>query len=137
MSQKGLKRSLIALIGFRNSPAHFQRFIDRLLRKYNKYYKTFINNVIIFSNSFSKYIQQLHTIFKLFNNKNIKVSLKKSFLGYPNVDLLGFKINGFGLIIITKRVKAFRKLKFPRQLKALKTYINSTSFLKYLIPYYA
>ena len=44
--------------------------------------------------------------------KNITISLTKSFIGYPLVNLLGFQVNGFGYSTIANKVKAFYNLTF-------------------------
>lgn len=83
-----------------------------------------------------EYIKYLNTIFNLFVLKNIVLSPKKSYLGYPSIELLGFYVNGFGLSITKERFQAFKNLVFLNNLNALKQYISSTSFLQYLISYY-
>ncbi|KAK0705855.1 hypothetical protein B0T26DRAFT_724749 [Lasiosphaeria miniovina] len=48
-------------------------------------------------------------------------------MGYPNVELLGFRVDGLGLTTTKDRVEAFKKLKFPARLKDLETYIGSVT----------
>ncbi len=66
--------------------------MDKTLKLYCKYYRTFIDNVIIFSNIFKNHRKHLKTIFFLFK-KNISINLEKSYIGYPFVELLGFYID--------------------------------------------
>ncbi|KHE81398.1 hypothetical protein GE21DRAFT_1215972, partial [Neurospora crassa] len=75
-------------------------------------------------------------IFNLFALKNIILSLKKSFITYPNIKLLGFKVNILELSTINERMAAFRNLKFLNTLKSLERYISTSKFIRYLIPYY-
>ncbi|KAL0470273.1 hypothetical protein QR685DRAFT_571414 [Neurospora intermedia] len=79
-----------------------------------------MNNIIITLNSVNNYFKYLNTIFILFTNKNIILSLKKSYFDYPNIELLNFYINGFGLSTIKEYIKAFMNLAFPNNLKVLK-----------------
>ncbi len=76
-------------------------------------------------------------MFKTFSCKNIAISLTKSFIGYPSVELLEFYVDSFSLTTTSKKVAAFKQLAFLATLKALKYYISATSFLQHLIPYYA
>ena len=62
--------------------------------------------------------------------------LKKSFIGYLTVKLLGFQVNILGLSVTAEQTVAFQKLEFPAQLKALESYLGTTGFLQHLIPYY-
>ena len=99
--------------------------------------RAFVNDIIIFSETFKDYKCYLDKIFWLFVFKNIAIALMKFFIGYPLVDLLGFCVNGFGYSITAQKIKAFKDLVFPKRLKALETYISATGFLRHLIPYYA
>ncbi|RWA09357.1 hypothetical protein EKO27_g5767 [Xylaria grammica] len=73
----------------------------------------------------------------MFREKNIAFLAKKSFLGYPSVELLGFRVDGLGISTPEEKLAAFRNLAFPSQLKALEKYIGATGFLRPLLPYYA
>lgn len=137
ITPRGLERSKVALMGFRNSPAHTQRFMDRLFDKCKHFCRGYIDDIVIFSDTAEDHIKHLRTMFSLFMKKNITISPAKSFLGYPDVELLGFHVNGFGRTTTASRVAAFKQLEFPRQLKALEQYIGATGFLRHLIPYYA
>ncbi|MCV5117191.1 hypothetical protein OFC47_27600, partial [Escherichia coli] len=57
------------------------------------FYCAFINNIIIASNIAEEYLKYLDLIFSLFISKNISISLKKLFISYPSVKLLGFWVN--------------------------------------------
>ncbi|KHE83771.1 hypothetical protein GE21DRAFT_1210294, partial [Neurospora crassa] len=57
----------------------------------------YINNIIIVLDTWEDYIIYFTAIFKFFTSKNISLSFKKLFLKYPNVELLEFRINSFGL----------------------------------------
>lgn len=137
ISPRGLERSTVALMGFRNSPAYTQRFMDQLLQTSSSFCRAFIDDIVIFSDNLDKHKKHLHHIFKLFTSKNIAISPQKSFVGYPNVELLGFRVDGFGLSNTADRIAAYKQLDFPKNLKALEQYIGSTGFLRHLIPYYA
>ncbi|SCO14500.1 related to TY3B-TY3B protein [Fusarium fujikuroi] len=136
-SHRGLERSTIAPIGFCNSPAYAQRYIDRLLRPYRSFCRAFINDIVIFSKSAAEHARHMDTLFRLFISKNLSISPTKSWIGYPSAQVLGFRVDALGLSTTAERVAAFAKLKFPRQLAALKQYIGATGYIRHLIPYYA
>ena len=91
---------------------------------------------MIFSDSLEDYLTYLNKIFNLFAFRNLALSPKKNFIAYPNIKLLGFRINAIGLTTIIKRLEVFRNLIFPEILKVLKIYIRSSKFIRHLIPYY-
>ncbi len=111
--------------------------MDWTLKEHCKYCRIFIDDVTIFSDSFKDYIEHLNSVFSLFQEKNIGFNIKKSFIGYPSVELLGFYIDTLRMHSTEDRIQSFRQLEFPTTLKALETYLKATGFLRTMIPYYA
>ena len=68
--------------------------------------------MVIF-NIVENYLRYLNAIFNLFVNKNISLSLKKSFINYLGIEFLNFYINGLGYSIIKEWIKTIRNLNFP------------------------
>jgi len=60
----------------------------------------------------------------------------KSFLKYLNIKLFNFHVNVLNLTITKDYITAFKRLTFPKNLKTLKNYIKTTSFLRHFILYY-
>lgn len=136
ISHRGLETPTVALMGFRNSPAYVQRFMDKLLKPYD-FCRAFIDDIVIYSDTIEEHEAHLREIFELFRSKNITISPNKSFLGYPSVELLGFMVDAFGLTTSQERMDALKNLAMPTTLRALEQYLGATGFLRHLIPYYA
>ncbi len=136
ISQRRIERSKVVFIRFTNSLFYIQRFIDRTLKTYNDHCRAFIDDVVIFSDTFNDHIEYLEDIFSLFREKNININPEKSYIGYPIVELLRYYIDALGIYSTEDRTQDFRKLEFPFILKALKTYLRATGFLRSMIPYY-
>lgn len=98
VSYRGLERSNVVLIGFKNTLAYVQRFMDRLLADF-LFCRAFIDDIVIFSESTENHERHLRSVFGLFVKRNIALSLKKSFIGYPLVDLLRFRIDGLRIAL--------------------------------------
>ena len=124
-------------MGFRNSPAYMQRFMDKLLAPAATYCKAFIDDIIIFSDILNNYIRYLEDMFSLFKNRDIALSPAKLFVGYPFIKLLGFYIDAFSLTFTDSRLKGFKNLVFLYMLKLLETYLGAAGFLRIMIPYFA
>ncbi|KAL8369548.1 hypothetical protein RB595_000061 [Gaeumannomyces hyphopodioides] len=137
VSHRGLERSKVALMGFKNSPAHVQRFMDKELRPHSSYATAFIDDIIIFSDSEEEHLKHLDAIFALFAERNIGLAGKKSFLCYSSVVLLGFQVDALGLHTTEARMEAVKALRFPRNLAQLEKWIGFTSWLRHLIPRYS
>ena len=136
VSHRGQERSKVALMGFKNSPAYVQRFMDRALRPFQTFATAFVDDIVIFSDNEEDHLEHLEKIFDLFTWLNITLSPTKNFLEYPSVELLSFKVDGMGLTNTEGRVKAISVMEFLRTLQALEKWIGMTEFLRYLIPRY-
>ena len=89
-----------------------QRQIDNMLRLCRDYARVYVNDIIIFSKILSKYLNHFHSIFDLFDLKEITLSLKKLFLDYSTVILLNQKIDAFELTTIVDKIVVIKRLKF-------------------------
>ncbi|KAK3401644.1 hypothetical protein B0T20DRAFT_347220, partial [Sordaria brevicollis] len=96
----------------------------------------YIDNIIIFFNILKDYLQYFDKIFGLFAFYNLTLLLKKNYIIYLNVKLLGFYVNILKLFIIEEKLEAFWNLIFPKTLKSLEIYIGGFKFIYYLILYY-
>ncbi len=99
-----MKRLNVVFIKYTNSFLYIQRFIDRTLKKYREYCKVFIDNITIFSNFFKDYFEYLNSVFSLFQKKNIGFNIKKSFIRYPSIKLLGFHVDTLNIHSIEDRI---------------------------------
>ncbi|KAM4067500.1 reverse transcriptase (RNA-dependent DNA polymerase) [Hirsutella rhossiliensis] len=110
--------------------------MDRVLRPYKGFCRAFIDDVVIYSKTEKEHLQHLSKIFQLFERFNLTMSPKKSWIGYPSVQLLGFRVDAFGMSTTEHRLAAFAKLEFPDQLSVLESYIGATGYIRHLLPYY-
>lgn len=69
-------------MGFRNLLSYAQRFMDRTFKIFRYFYRVFINDIVIFSDSFKEYVAYLKQVFFLFESKGILFSPEKLFIGF-------------------------------------------------------
>ena len=137
VTHRGQETFLVPLMGYCNSPAYVQRQTDRLLREFKAFAKGYVDDIIIFSKTLQEHIQHLRQVFTLFRRAGVVLKPVKSFMGYPNVQLLGQRVDSFGLSTPQERLAAISKLRFPQTLAALETYLGMTGYLRNYIPWYA
>ena len=63
--------------------------MDDFLYLYHHFTRYYIDDIVIFSGSLSDYLIYLKTIFSLFIYLKVMLELKKLYLAYPLVTLLG------------------------------------------------
>lgn len=136
ISPRGLEVSNVILMGFRNSPAFAQRFMDQRLTRHDKYAKAYIDDIVIFSDTEKDHLRHLEAIFRMCAETRLALAPKKSFLGYSSIRLLGFAVDGDGIATTPDRVEALRKMKMPVSLADLEKYIGMTVFLRKYVPWY-
>ena len=81
-SHRGQETFNCALMGYRNSPSHAQRCIDRILRGHRGYARAYIDDIVIFSKTHEEHLKHLRAVFTELTDFNVCLSPKKSFLGY-------------------------------------------------------
>ena len=90
--------------------------IDRILRPYRHFCRAYVDDIVIFSTSLEEHIEHLNQVFSALSAVNIYLSPKKSFLGYPTVQLLGQKVDALGLATASDKLVVIANLAFPRSL---------------------
>lgn len=88
-SHRGQETFRCAVMGFRNSPAYVQRIIDTILRDERSFARTYIDDIVIFSKSFSEHLKHIEQVCRKLEYFNIHLSPQKCFLAYPSVALSG------------------------------------------------
>ena len=139
VTHRGQETFNVPIMGNMNSIAYVQRQIDGLLRKLSSKtkVKAYVDDIVTGAKTFQEHLEDLRQLFKLFTEYNITVSPTKTFLGYPDVQLLGRKVNSLGLISPEEKLKAISQLQFPRTLGELEHYLGLTGYLRQYVHLYA
>lgn len=87
--------------------------------------------------SLPDFFQKLRILFDIFLKYNIAIKLTKSYLNYPDIDLLGQQVNSLGLTNSDEKLKVMRLLRYPKTLGVLKFYLGLTRYLRSYIHFYA
>ena len=136
-SHRGQESFKVPVMGYRNSPAYVQRMIDRILRPFRQFCRAYVDDIVIYSSTLDEHIQHLQQVFGVLAKLNIHLSPKKSFLGYPSVQLLGQKVDALGLATAEDKLAAISNLQFPKTLAQLEKYLGLTGYLRQYIAHYA
>lgn len=68
---------------------------------------------------------------------NISILSGKTFLGYPNINLLNRRVDFFNIATANNKLKAISKIVYPRTLGDLKYYLGLIEYLRSSVYYYA
>lgn len=137
VTHRGQEVFNVAPMGYINSIAYVARQMAITLRGCEDYSCVYVDDIVIYSDSFTDHLSHLSTVFSRLNAINITLSPSKTYIGFTNVKLLGQKVSSLGMTTTADRAKALVQLSFPKTLKELEHYIGLTGWLRNFIPYYA
>lgn len=78
--------------------------------------QVYIDDIVIVSETFTNHLLHLELVFSWLQQLNITLKLVKSFIRYPNVQLLGIHVDTLGMITMEEKTKAIQELQFPTTL---------------------
>ena len=110
---KNQKIFIVMSFDFKKFFFYVQRQNDIMFKSFHSFCRVYMNDIVIFSKIFEKHFEHLIQIFQFFNNKNIMVFSKKSFLTFLNIILFDQWINNLKMFITTKKIKTILELSFP------------------------
>lgn len=116
-THRGQETFLVIVMGLKGSLPFTQRRIDAPLRFFSGFARASVNDVVICDRTFEEPLHDLRPVFGLLNEVGLWLSPKKSFLGYPSVQLFGQHVGSFGLLTNTEKRKAVTRFEFPKTLQ--------------------
>ena len=137
VTHRGQKIFLISVMNCRNSVVYVQRQMNVLLRRLQKFVKTYINDIVIKFKSLREHIYHLRQLFNLFVNKNINLNFIKIFLDYLEITLLNQRVNALDLSTTKSKLKALTSLTMSETFAKLETYLELIDYIRQYIHFYA
>ena len=121
---------------YKNNFVYVQKQINRLLRKYKRYVKTYVNDIIIFSKIVEKHVIYLKAIFEMLLNNNISIKFNKTFLNYFFVTLFEQKFDFLNLFTSVDKLKVIVKIQFSKNFRFLKIYFDFIEYFREYVFFY-
>lgn len=123
-------------MGYINSIVHIQHEIKNILHSIRAWAQAYMNDIICEAKSLCDLLKKLCILFDIFLEYNICIKPTKSFLNYPDVGLIGQRVNSLGLITSKKKLRIINILTNPKTLGVLEYYLRHTSYLHNYIYFY-
>ena len=137
VSHRGQETFNVPIMGCMNSIAYVQRQIDKILRPIKEFAQAYIDDIVLGSKSLAQHVAHLRRLFQLLVDHNIAIAATKTFLNYPNINLLGRKVDSFGMATATDKLKAISEISYPSTLGDLEHYLGLTGYLRSSVHFYA
>ena len=123
------------LFGLCNAPATQQRYIEAVLNGLIwRCCFAYVDDIICFSNSFEKHLEDLRDILGRLKEHNLILQPLKCSFCKPTFEILGFVATKDGLSPNPKKVKAIQNYPLPKSPKEVEIFIEMVTWLKRFIP---
>jgi len=101
--------------GLSNSPATYQRIMQEILGDLNiKICLIYLDDLIIFSDSFEQHLERLDIILKKLHEANLILAPEKLFFFRPKINFLGLVVSGEGVETDPGKLEKVRNWPVPR-----------------------
>ncbi|KAL4007856.1 hypothetical protein ACER0C_001708 [Sarotherodon galilaeus] len=100
----GLFQFRVMPFGLQGAPATFQRLMDQVLRDVSDFAAAYLDDVVIFSQTWEQHVAHLRRVLKLIKSAGLTINPHKCKIAQPQVEYLGYVV-GHG-----QKVRAFTGL---------------------------
>ena len=124
--------------GLQGAPATFQHLMMKVLRGIAwKYVLCYVDDVIIFSETFDEHLKHLEEVFSRLRSAGLKLSPNKCFFAQKKLHYLGHVISKTGIEPDSQKVEKIVNLKAPKDQKGVKSLLGLTNYYKKFIQGYS
>lgn len=122
--------------GLKNAPATFQKLMTQeVLPGYlRKFALVYLDDVIVYSNSWEEHLRHLHLVFERLRLHNLRLSPEKCHLGATTIDYLGHRITPGGVEPLPNHVNSLCDASRPSNKKQLRSFLGLCNWLRGFIP---
>ena len=114
VTHRGQEIFQVPIMGYINVVAYMQREINNILRGVRDCARVYVDDIICGAKSLDDLFFKLRILFKTFVAYKISIKPTKSFLNYPDVSLLGQRVNFLGLTTVTEKLQGHQTTNLPR-----------------------
>lgn len=130
----GLWQFNVMPFGLCNAPATFERLMEQVLQKLlSKICLVYLDDVIIFSQSFDGMIENLREVFLRLRSANLKLNPKKCVLFGRDVKYLGHVVSEKGITTDPEKINAVRNWPVPQNKKQIRSFLGFCSYYRKFI----
>ncbi len=98
------------LFEFTNVLTTFQEIINDVLRQYlNRFVITYLNDIIIYSNTLKEHVNYVFKVLECLNKRNLHLKLKKCEFHRKEVDFLKFVVERHKVRINLEKLRTIKK----------------------------
>ena len=130
---QGLYHFISMPFGLVNAGASFSRLMRMLLKGMNNV-DNFIDDILVFTETWEEHIQVLEELFKRLRQANLTVRPSKCSVGNTQVECLGYIVGNDRLLPNPQKVEAIKQAQKPQTKKQIKSFLGMVGFYNKFIP---
>lgn len=120
--------------GLSNSPATYQRFMEDILENLNhEVCLVYLDDVIVFSETFEEHISRLTQVFQKFREAGLKLSSKKCAFCAKKVKYVGHIVSAEGIEPDPGKIEKIAQWSVPTNVDELRQYLGFASYYRKFI----
>ena len=122
--------------GLKNVNSTFNRVLTDILKDLinARLVLLYADDIIILSKGRVQHRRLLQTVFKLFADNGIKLSINKCSAFVDNYNFLGFTFGKSGISLTNERIRAIANLSPPHDLKSVQRFLGSIQYIARFLP---
>lgn len=122
--------------GLKGAPSTFQKLmIQEVLYGYLHHFsQAYLDDVIVYSETFEEHLHHLRLIFERFQLHNLKVSPEKCTFFSTSLDYLGHHIEGNFTVPQFKHIDQIQRFPEPKTKKQLQSFLGTCNWLREYVP---
>ena len=132
-SHRGLEQLTVAAMGYRNSPAFFQRKMNEILLPWRRYARAYMDDFIIHTDSFDRHVEVLDGVLTALENLGLTLAANKSHAGFQDTTVLGHRVGLLGLATEESKVEGMLNLPVPTTVRQLASCLGLFGFYRSFI----
>lgn len=120
----------------KNGPSHFQWIMTAILGNTDAA-DVYIDDIIVYSKSFSQHLQDLQKVFDLLRNYRLRASPEKAILCRQTLNFLGHQIGSGTISPQAAKTAPLRDYNRPTTKKGIRSFLGATGFYRKFIRNYS
>ena len=142
ITHQGLYEFTVMPFGLKNTPAVFQRLMQKVLMGLNPeegphFVSVYLDDVIVFSDTFETHLEHLQQVLLHFQAAELKLKPSKHHSICQKVEYLGHVITPQGISPNNNRISAMRNFPAPSTVKEVRQFIGLASYYRRFIGSFA
>ena len=129
VTPSGLYQYKVMPFGMKNSPATFQRMVNKLVRDIDGC-EGYIDDVVIYSDNWSDHIRQIKCFFQIMREAKLTINLMKSEFGKATVKYLGHIVGQGQVRPLDAKIQTIVKYPIPTSRKEIARFLGMAGYYR-------